>query len=115
MYKQLNTYAKDIMKPFYCSSPWQLCHAYLLRLDLTRIRNMIMKFAPIPRPATRKMMPAALSAFSWHSITLTLDALLIGSVMLIPAPGMPRETVLPRWDEDMTVYTQQLPICCDGW
>ena len=68
------------------------------RLDMTSI--ITNKLADIPRPETRKMIPAAENGSSWHSMSVLLVPLRSGSPPKIPAPGMPRETVLlPR---DMT-------------
>lgn len=75
---------------------------YLRRLLLARMRNMIMTLAPMPSPATRKMMPAAVSGSSWHWMTVALESLPEPrrSVSKMPAPGMPRDTVLTREPPD---------------
>ena len=48
-------------------------------------------------------MPAACSAFSLHSMVVTLVTFRSCSPTKIPAPGMPREIVLPDRDDDMVV------------
>ena len=62
-----------------------------------------MTLAPMPSPATRKMMPAAVSGSSWHWMTVMLESLPRRSVAKMPAPGMPRDTVftLPEEEEDI--------------
>ena len=49
---------------------------YLLRPFLASMKNMTIMLAAIPMPATRKRMVAAVSAFSWQMMTVTLVALL---------------------------------------
>ena len=76
--------------------------SYLLRLLLVSMRNIIRTLAPMPNPATRNMIPAACSAFSLHSIVVPLVAFRsIGSAPKIPAPGIPRDIVLPDRPVDM--------------
>ena len=48
-------------------------------------------------------MPAACSAFSLHSMVVTLVTFRSCSPTKIPAPGMPREIVLPDRDDDMVM------------
>ena len=76
--------------------------SYLLRLLRVSMRNIIRTLAPMPNPATRNMIPAACSAFSLHSIVVPLVAFRsIGSAPKIPAPGIPRDIVLPDRPVDM--------------
>ena len=72
--------------------------SYLLRLLLVTIRNMSRTLAPMPSPATRKIIPAACSAFSLHSMVVPLVAFRSCSPTKMPAPGIPRDMVLPRED-----------------
>ena len=53
-----------------------------------------MMLVPIPNPATRNMMPAAVSEFSWHWTVELLEAFLSSVPTKIPAPGIPLDTVL---------------------
>jgi len=79
---------------FFCSSS---STSYLLSLLLDMMRIMTKRFADIPRPDTRKMIPAAEKGSSWHSIWVWFVPFLSCSPPKMPAPGIPRETVLlPR-------------------
>ena len=49
-------------------------------------------------------MPAACSAFSLHSMVVTLVTFRSCSPTKIPAPGMPREIVLPDRDDMVMAF-----------
>ena len=101
-----DTHRRSLSKKMqYSDGIFKLLDTYLLRLRLPRIRNIIMTLASIPSPATRKMIPEAVSAFSLHSMSVPLVTFLVpSSSWKTPAPGMPLETVFVLEDDIFTKF-----------